>query len=57
MEWSEPEPLGVLDKHHGRVRHVDSHFYHRSRDEELSLPTFEALHNAFLFLAGHAAME
>ena len=37
VELREPEAVGVLDDHHGRVRHVDADLDHGRRDEHVDL--------------------
>ncbi len=57
MQLGEPEALGVLDHHHGRLRHVDADLDHRGGDQELRLAGGEALHGAVLVGALHAAVH
>jgi len=44
MQLREAEALCVLDDHQARIRHVDTHFDHRRRDEHLGLAGREARH-------------
>ena len=44
VQLGDPEALGVLDQHHGRVRHVDPDLDHRRRDEHLGAPGGERRH-------------
>ena len=46
MELREPEPLGVVDHHHRRRRHVDADLDHRGRDEHVELAGLERAHHA-----------
>ena len=48
VQLREAEALGVLDHHHGRLRHVDADLDHRGGDQELGLAGGEALHRAIL---------
>ena len=57
MQLREPEPLGVLDHHHARLRHVDADFDHRGRDQEPRFARGEALHGAILVGPAHAAVD
>src|SRR5207245_6553938 len=41
MQLREPEPLGVVDHHEGRIRHVDPPLAARGGNEELDLPCLE----------------
>ena len=49
MQLREPEALGLLDQHHGRVRHVHAHFDNRGRNQNLHPTAFEFLHGRFFF--------
>ena len=40
--------VGVLDQHHGGVRHVDPDLDHRGRDEHVGLPRAERRHRLLL---------
>ena len=57
MQLRQPEALGVLDHHHGRLRHVDPDLDHRGGDEEPGLARREPLHGAVLVGALHAAVH
>ncbi len=57
MKLREPEALGMLDHHHGRLRHVDADLDHRGGDQELRLAGGEARHGAILVGALHAAVH
>ena len=37
MQLRQPEPLGMLDDHHRRIRHVDADFHDRGRHQDLKL--------------------
>src|SRR4029077_19540269 len=45
VKLRETESLGVLDEHHRRVRHVDSHFDHRRRNEDVDLSIAKLAHD------------
>ena len=53
MQLRQSEPLRIENNHHGGVRHVNSHFYYRSRNQYLCLPVDEALHFRLLFCWFH----
>ena len=57
MELREPEPVGLLDDHHGRVRNVDPHLDHRRRDEDVQLAGLEPLHQVTPLGRTQAPME
>ena len=38
MQLGEPEQVGALDHHHGRVGHVDAHLDHGGRHQHVDLP-------------------
>ena len=46
VQLRQPEALGVLDHHHGRLRHVDADLDHRGGDQEPRLAGREARHGA-----------
>ena len=48
MELRQAEPLGVLDDHHGGIRHVDADFDDGRRHEKLDLARRERPHHAIL---------
>ena len=50
MELREPEAVGVLDDHHGRVRHVDADFDDGRRDERVEIAPPELVHHGLLLL-------
>ena len=53
----EPEALGVLDHHHGRLGHVDADLDHRGGDQEPGLAGGKARHGAVFVGAFHAAVH
>ena len=46
VQLRQAEALGVLDHHHGRLRHVDADLDHRGGDQEAGLARGEPLHGA-----------
>ena len=44
VQLREPEPVGVLDHHHGGVRHVDADLDHRRGDEHAEVARGEPAH-------------
>ena len=48
VQLREPEALGVLDQHPGRIWHVDADFDHHRGDEQVELPLAELLHHLVL---------
>ena len=44
MELGEPEPVGALDDHHRRLRHVDADLDDRRPDEDVELAVAEPGH-------------
>ena len=44
VQLGEPEPVGVLDHHHGGVRHVDADLDHRRRDQHAEVAGREPAH-------------
>ena len=57
VQLREAEALGMLDHHHGRLRHVDADLDHRGGDQEPRLAGGEARHGAVLLGALHAAVH
>ncbi len=57
VELREPEPLGVLDDHRGRVRDVHPHLDHRGGDEHADRARLEPLHHRVLLVRPHAAVD
>ena len=57
MQLREPEPVGVLDDHHGRVRHVDADLDDGRRDEHVELAGAELGHHRFLLLRRQLAVQ
>ena len=57
MELREAEALGVLDHHHGRLRHVDADLDHRGGDQQPRFACGEARHGGVLVGALHAAVH
>ena len=49
--------LGVLDEHHGRVRHVDADLDDRRRHEHVRVARREALHRLGLLARPHLAVQ
>ena len=52
-----PEALGVLDQHHGRVRHVDPDLDHGRRDQHVRLAGGERRHRLLLLARPHPAVQ
>jgi hypothetical protein len=48
VELREAEPLGVLDDHDGRVRHVDADFDDGGRHERIEAMPGEVAHHRLL---------
>ncbi len=57
VELGEAETLGMLDHHHRRIGHIDADLDHGRGDEEIDGARSEALHDAVLVHAFHAAMH
>src|SRR5262249_55317955 len=57
VQLREPEPLGMLDHHHGRFWHVDADLDHGGGDQEPGLASGEPFHRAVLVGALHAAVH
>ena len=57
VQLREPEAFGVLDHHHGRLRHVDPDLDRGGGDQKPGLAGGEALHGAILVGALHAAVH
>ena len=57
VDLREAEALGVLDHHHGRLRHVDADLDHRGGDQEPRFAGGEARHRGVLVGALHAAVD
>ncbi len=57
VQLREPEPVGVLDDHHRRVRDVDADLDHRRRDEHVELPGAKRAHHRLLLLRRHLAVQ
>ncbi len=57
VQLGEAEPLGVLDHHDARLRHVDADLDHRGRDQDLRRALGEGRHGGVLFAALHLAMD
>ena len=52
MQLAEPEPLGALDHHDGRIRHIDAHLDHGSGHEDIRPAGSESIHiEPFLLVA------
>jgi hypothetical protein len=57
VKLGEPEALGVLDQHHGGVRHVDPDLDHRGGHQHVDGACLEALHDGILVLAREPTMQ
>ena len=57
VQLGDPEALGVLDQHHGRVGHVDPDLDHRRRDEHVGLARRERRHRLLLLARAHPAVQ
>ena len=55
MQLRDPVALGVLDEHHGRVRHVDPDLDHRRRDEHVGAARRERRHRLLLLAPAASA--
>ena len=56
MQLREPEPLGMLDHHHRRVRDVHADLDDRRRDEQVQLPARKGDHDPVLGLWLHPSV-
>ena len=57
VELGDPVSVGILDEHHGRVRHVDSHLDHGGRDHHVDLPCRKRPHRLLLGRRSHLAVQ
>ena len=57
VQLRDPEALGVLDQHHGRVRHVDPDLDHRRRDEHVGLAGRERRHRRLLLAVAELPVQ
>src|SRR5690606_1187833 len=57
MELSETEPIGPLDQHDGRVRHVDADLDDGGRDENVELVIAEETHHVVLLRRTHPSVQ
>ena len=57
MQLGDPEPIRILDHHHGRVRDVDTNFDDSGGDKNLEFPATEGRHRGFLLLGRQLAVE
>ena len=57
VQLRQPEPLGVLDEHHGRVRHVHADLDDGGRDEDVTLAARECPHDAVLLVRLHPPVQ
>ena len=57
VELGEPEALGALDHHHGRVGDVDPDLDHGRRHQDVGLAGGEGLHRRAFCVRGHLAVE
>ncbi len=57
VQLGDPEALGVLDEHHGRVGHVDADLDHGRRDEHVGLARGERRHRRLLLAVAHLAVQ
>ena len=57
VQLGKPEALGVLDHHHGRLRHVDADLDDRRRDEDRGLAGGEARHRGVALARAELAVD
>ena len=57
VQLRDPVALGVLDEHHGRVRHVDPDLDHRGGDEHVGRARGERGHRRLLLGRTHLAVQ
>ena len=57
MKLGEPEPVGVLDHHNRRLRHVDPDLDHRRRHQDLRRAPPERVHDLLFFLRAHSTVQ
>ena len=57
MQLCQPEALRVLNDHHGRLRHIDTHLDHRGGDEDGGAAGGEVGHCGVLVAPLHLAMD
>ncbi len=57
MQLGEPEPLRVLDQHHGGVRDIDAHLDHGCGDKNPDFARRERLHHTVFLLRFHPAVQ
>ena len=57
VQLRDPELLGVLDQHHGRVGDIDPHLDHGRRDEHVGPPRRERRHRLLLLARAHPAVQ
>ena len=57
MQLRQPEPLRVLDDHHGGVRHVDAHLDDRRGDQDVDRAITEPAHDRVPFLGPDPTVE
>src|SRR5689334_616116 len=57
MQLRKAEALRMLDDHHRRLRHVDSHLNDGRRDQELRFSRCKARHHRIFVGAFHTAVE
>ena len=57
MHLRQPEPLRMLNHHHARVRHIDTDFDHRGRDQHIGLAALKAPHRDFLVIRVHPPVQ
>ena len=57
VELREPEPLGVLDDHEARPRHIHAHLDHGGGDQQIDLACLEARHQRRALATGLASVH
>ncbi len=57
VQLREPEALGAVDDHHGRVRHVDAHLDHGRGHEHVDVTGAERSHAGLLLRRLHLAVQ
>ena len=57
VQLRDPEALGVLDQHHGRVGHVDADLDHGRRDQHLGRTGDERGHRLLLLARAHLPVQ
>jgi hypothetical protein len=57
VQLSQPQALGIFDDHQTSIRHIDPHFDHRGRYQQVNGAGLERSHNRLFFPGLHSAMH